>query len=104
MENTIQQIIEIEEMAREVIAPVKDREARIDKIINKEVEKKTAEIIEDIKKEKERRIKENDAETSKIIIKFKEDTAKKISAIESKYKQNKEKWENKLFESIINTI
>lgn len=104
MNNIIKQIIEIEEMGQEVIAPAKEREIKLDEIINEEIEKKNAEILKKIKKEKEERIKECDDETSKLIIKFKESAARKISSLEEKYKQNKEDWEDKLFESIINTI
>ncbi|MCH5185453.1 MAG: hypothetical protein J1F64_04930 [Oscillospiraceae bacterium] len=102
MNNTIQQIIEIEEMAQEVVADVKETKANLEKIIDESVEKKKAEILNKINIEKEARIKANDDDVAKKIIKIKEDTARKISGLDAKYRRNKQMWEDNLFDEIIN--
>ncbi len=103
MHKMIQRIIEIEDMAQEVVAEAKKNMSEHESIIKEHIEKRQSEIMEEINRETALRIKENDAAHEEKIRKIQKDSEAKMSRLNAKFSENKTSWENSLFNNIINS-
>jgi len=98
----IQQIIEIEDMAQEVVEGAREKKNNISSVINADINKMKAEIKANAENEKIKRIESSDKITGKRIAEVRDDGIRKIEMLDRKYAENKEKWKSELFDRIIN--
>ena len=101
MEEMIEKVLEIEEMAQKLVEDAKAQEEHMDEIVEEEAKHLKDRLMGELAKEREEIRAEEEKRAQSEIDEAKAESDKTRAALEERFNKNKDAWADEIFKSVI---